>query len=165
MHRVIPKDPKGCVFCRSSEYACGHHLPGPDGQPQSYSGYDAYEPDAGALRVIHKNYVGPGGRVYYCDGYDPRSGYWMTSVDNAEPREASVSERAIDRTYHFVELPLESDWDGAIIRFRAGAEAGKGRILGRETVVEDGDTWYVYRVMCAGVERWINHHEICWRAS
>lgn len=40
--------------------------------------------------------------VYFCDSYDPRIGYWLTSTENPEDRK-NVSEAAIGRTYHEAE--------------------------------------------------------------
>lgn len=41
------------------------------------------------------------GQYYFCDSYDPRSGYWMTGVLDSMDRK-NVSERAIGRTFHEV---------------------------------------------------------------
>lgn len=45
------------------------------------------------------------GKVYYCDSYDPRIGFWMTPVDEGERK--NVSERAIDRTYHTIRWMMD----------------------------------------------------------
>jgi hypothetical protein len=39
--------------------------------------------------------------TYYCDSYDPRIGYWMTNEADPTDRK-NVSERAINRTFHFI---------------------------------------------------------------
>lgn len=49
--------------------------------------------------VVGKRFKAYNGRVYYCDSYDPRRGYWMTPEDNHADR-TNVSERAIGRTFH-----------------------------------------------------------------
>jgi hypothetical protein len=60
-----------------------------------------YKPSEWVLTVVGKKYKGFDGRVYLCFGYDPRSGFWMRTID--EPmRESNVSEAAIDRSYHRV---------------------------------------------------------------
>lgn len=38
-------------------------------------------------------------RIFYCDSYDPRIGFWMVELGNPENRR-NVSERAIGRTFH-----------------------------------------------------------------
>jgi len=71
-----------------------------------------YEPSKWVLEVVGGQYraprwdTGPDGVAkddtvtYTCDGYDPRSGFWM--VDPRDGYQTNVSERAIDRTYHRV---------------------------------------------------------------
>lgn len=39
--------------------------------------------------------------IYWCDSYDPRQGYWLTSL-TVEGRRINVSERAIDASFHIV---------------------------------------------------------------
>lgn len=51
--------------------------------------------------TVGHNFKGWDGKVYFCDSYDPRIGFWMTEVGNTENRK-NVSERAIGRTYHLV---------------------------------------------------------------
>lgn len=49
--------------------------------------------------TVGSYFQGWSGAIYYCDSYDPRIGFWMTSVrDSADRR--NVSERAIGRTFH-----------------------------------------------------------------
>lgn len=60
--------------------------------------------------TVGRYFCGPGGTEFYCDSYDPRIGYWMTSRDcvgrdvetltNEQRR--NVSERAIGHTFHEV---------------------------------------------------------------
>lgn len=53
--------------------------------------------------IVGKRYRSMG-RVYLCTSYDPAGGFWMRSVDSADPRETCISERAIGRTYHEVRM-------------------------------------------------------------
>ncbi len=53
-------------------------------------------PDHHAVGRFFDGHKGP----WYCDSYDPRCGYWMTSLDGT--RRKNVSERAIDRTFHTI---------------------------------------------------------------
>lgn len=39
------------------------------------------------------------GHLYFCDSYDPRCGFWMTNILNAQDRR-NVSTAAIGRTFH-----------------------------------------------------------------
>jgi hypothetical protein len=52
-----------------------------------------------AHETVGSYFQGYSGAVYFCDSYDPRSGFWMTNIlDDADRR--NVSERAIGRTFH-----------------------------------------------------------------
>ena len=104
----IPRDPAWCTFCRAPEAAetspCEAHR-GPDGKPCPCDGYDAYDPSPWVLEVVGGHYRarrwdGNGDPVvtYVCDGFDPRSGFWMR--DPTDGYQTNVSPRAIDRTYH-----------------------------------------------------------------
>lgn len=37
--------------------------------------------------------------TYFCEGHDPRSGYWMVNTEDSSDRR-DVSERAINTTFH-----------------------------------------------------------------
>lgn len=39
------------------------------------------------------------GEVYFCESYDPATGYWMKHTNNSTDLR-NVSERAINRTFH-----------------------------------------------------------------
>jgi hypothetical protein len=54
----------------------------------------------GGPTIGHK-FKGHDGKVYLCDSYEPRYGYWMTEDGNLNNRR-NVSERAIDTTFHRV---------------------------------------------------------------
>jgi hypothetical protein len=86
---------------------CAEHK-GDDGQLVFYAGPNVYEPSKWVLEVVGGRYRAPGdgGAIvtYVCDGYDPRSGFWMRAPGGAQ---RNVSERAIDRTYHRVREPGE----------------------------------------------------------
>lgn len=69
-----------------------------------FTGYDAYEPTEWVTQVVGTRYKAWDKRTYLCTGYDPRSGFWMRTVDDGKPRITNVSERAINRTYHEVRL-------------------------------------------------------------
>lgn len=102
----IPKHSTDCSYCIAPEAfgdpkgrLCQHHR-GKDGKPVEYAGSDAYEPSAWVKQVVGNHYRAWDGRIYLVFGYDPRSGFWVRTVDNDEPRHANISERAIGRTYH-----------------------------------------------------------------
>jgi len=105
---MIPRDASWCTICRCPEVygdgPCTAHR-GPDGQARPYEGPDAYDPTSWVLSIVGGRYRAPRwdqgvSRVvtYVCDGYDPRSGFWMR--DLSDGYQTNVSERAIDRTYH-----------------------------------------------------------------
>jgi hypothetical protein len=96
----IPRDPSWCSRC-IREGVCEDHR-GPDGSPQPYAGPDAYEPTSWVLEVVGGRYRSHRG-VDVCTGYDPREGFWMQSAVDASNR-TNVSERAIGRTFHQVDL-------------------------------------------------------------
>lgn len=108
MSGQIPRQPSWCTICRCpelyGEQGCSHHWL--LGVKQDYTGLDLYEPSEWVLSVVGGRYRGaawaPGGGAvteFTCDGYDPRSGFWLRA-DSGEQR--CVSERAIDRTFHRV---------------------------------------------------------------
>lgn len=105
----IPRDPAWCTTCRCPEMygPCRAHE-SENGRPVPYEGPEAYDPSNWVLEVVGGRYraLGDGGAivVYLCDGYDPRSGFWMRAPGGAQ---RNVSERAIDRTYHRVREPGE----------------------------------------------------------
>lgn len=105
----IPKDPSWCTYCRCPEMygeaPCRDHR-GPDGKPRHYDGPNAYEPSPQALEVIGSEFKAPRWdsvahgeiRTFVCDGYDPRSGFWMR--DPIDGYQTNISERAVGRTWH-----------------------------------------------------------------
>lgn len=136
----IPKSPTCCTRCiANSGEPCADHR-GKDGGPVDYAGPDAYEPSDWVLTVVGERYKGFDGRVYLCFGYDPRSGFWMRA--EGEPaREANISERAIDRTYHRVRepraAPRASDDDDASDEERRDWAAEDAHDLEKEGGWED----------------------------
>jgi hypothetical protein len=99
---MIPKPHEWCSYCiQGKGKPCEHHA-GPNGTFVEYTGSQAYSPTAGDLATVGKKYRGFDQRIYECFGYDPRHGFWMRTVDEGEPRQTNVSERAIGRTYHLV---------------------------------------------------------------
>jgi hypothetical protein len=105
----VPRDPAWCTDCRCPESygrgPCARHR-GPDGQAVPYSGPDAYEPSAYVRDLVGVVFRAPRwdgiglGKIveFVCDGYDPRSGFWMR--DPTDKYQTCVSERAIGRTWH-----------------------------------------------------------------
>jgi hypothetical protein len=137
MH-AIPRDPAWCSYCiepakygRAVGEPCGDHR-GPDGKPATYDGRDAYDPSPWVLEVVGARYTAGdwckrnGGKVlvYECFGYDPRHGFWMRWVDH--PEVTNISERAIGRTFHRVEMSWAA-WDvlATAVRFGRVPEAGE----------------------------------------
>ncbi len=119
---TIPQDPTWCSYCiLSKEGPCENHR-GPDGKPQMFDGYDAFEPTEYIQSLIGLRFlawdsylpIGPGGnstRVWVCFGYDPRNGFWMRTVDDRGPtRETNISGRAIDRTWHRLHMTPGAWW-------------------------------------------------------
>lgn len=173
----IPSNPAWCSYCRLADRRCGAHSPGQDGAPQPYNGSDVYEPSGWVTSVVGRYYQSMG-RVYVCDGYDPRHGFWMTSVDRLESRSTNVSERAIDRTFHRLELPTISDWKDSSAHLRVGRDYGTGRLRERKWLASDDvdvPGCWLYRVDCYPLfgdifnahrnengELWVRHTEICW---
>ena len=51
--------------------------------------------------TVGHNFRGWDLKIYFCDSYDPRIGYWMTETGEPGNRR-NVSERAIGRTFHLV---------------------------------------------------------------
>lgn len=97
----VPSDPAWCSRCIEGKSPCGDHR-APDGTAQSYAGRDVYEPTPWVLSIVGGRYRSHRG-VDVCTGYDPRNGFWMQSVLNPQNM-TNVSERAIGRTFHRVEM-------------------------------------------------------------
>jgi hypothetical protein len=98
----ISRDPTWCSTCIEAKKPCDAHR-GPDGQPVEYTGHDVYRPSPWVLNVVGHRYRAAFDGIYVCFGYDRRHGFWMRQVD-APYRETNISERAIDRTWHKIEL-------------------------------------------------------------
>jgi hypothetical protein len=111
----IPAKHTDCSYCIApKEYGvnppgpCRHHYPkdlvGPwNGTYEEYTGSDVYEPTDWVLEVVgahYRYYDGGGPRIYRCIGYDPRSGFWMRTIDDGPERKTCVSERAIGGSFH-----------------------------------------------------------------
>lgn len=99
---MIPLSPTWCVRCRNPKAyglngPCEHHR-GANGEAVPYTGYEVYHPSTWVTQVVGSEYKDTEGRLFRCEGYDPRSGFFMKN----ESEEKCVSERAIDRTFHRV---------------------------------------------------------------
>ena len=112
---MIPKKHTNCSYCilggrldwpdpgaaPPEPGLCKDHK-GEDGQPVEYTGHDAHEPKS--LYTIGYRFRAWDKRTYLCTGYDPRHGFWMRSVDEGKPILKNVSERAVGRTFHRVDI-------------------------------------------------------------
>ena len=112
---AIPRNPQWCSNCIADKAPCDFHK-GPDGSFQPYMGTDAYLGSDWVLNVVNSHYRGVDNhgpdypvRSWICFGYDPRSGFWMRTIDDRGPqREINISERAIGRTWHKEKAHAES---------------------------------------------------------
>jgi len=92
---------EGSLVHQTPIVLCDDHR-GPDGSPVAYTGLDVYVPTEWVKRLGRALYRGYDSFVYRVVGYDPRSGVIVERVGVGldRLRRASLSERAIDRTYH-----------------------------------------------------------------
>jgi hypothetical protein len=109
MSGKVPKDPSYCTWCidEATTGPCDDHR-GPDGTAVPYTGEDAYEPSAYVLDVMSRRWRGWHGtsRIWECFGFDPRTGYWMRSIDGGPVEQTNISYRAIGNTWFPVNLTL-----------------------------------------------------------
>lgn len=112
MSNKIPRLSNDCRYCRADglrsyellDEPCSDHR-GAQGERVEYVGIDVYNPSEWVQYVVGRQYSAYNAElcraeVYDCTGYDPRSGFWMKGTETG--RTTSVSERAIDRSFHLV---------------------------------------------------------------
>ncbi len=129
----IPKLAAWCSYCIERREPCLNHR-SPTGDVIEYAGRDAYEPSSWVLEQVGRRFTAfdwcdvanDQPIVYVCTGYDPRHGFWMQNVATGARR--NISERAIGRTYHRVEMTC-----GASLLLEQIAK------LGRMPSVEEAD--------------------------
>jgi len=96
-----------CVGCFQEKAPCQHHR-GPNGKAVPYTGYDVYEPGEAMLDMMRCRwaYAPLCGkvRIWECFGRDPRAGIWLRTIDDGDLQVINVSERAMERTVHRVEM-------------------------------------------------------------
>lgn len=72
--------------------------------------------------VVGHFFRGVGGKVYFCDSYDPQIGFWMTNIEMPIVDRRNVSERAIGRTYHQIESETKEYERAKVIWTRSGSK-------------------------------------------
>jgi hypothetical protein len=103
----IPKTAASCVSCVRMQMEkhgpCEYHR-GLNGEVVEYKGPDQYVPSDWVKEIVGRRYSSSTG-LWLCTGYDPRTGFWMRTLEENSARALiNVSEAAIDRTFHRVRM-------------------------------------------------------------